>query len=174
MLAGEGLVEYRPRRGAVVVQITPERLTEMFEVMAELEAMCARLAARRIGPQELKLLGQAHEKCRQAADVSDSDAYFYANEHFHHLIYTFSRNAFLTEQASGLQRKLRTYRRLQLRVKYRLRKSFDEHQQVLDAIAAHQEQRAASLLKAHVVVQGERFTDLVNTLAKIESLDGIG
>ena len=48
LLLGEGLVETRPQRGAVVAQVTPQRLIEMFEVMAELEAMCARLAARRI------------------------------------------------------------------------------------------------------------------------------
>ena len=45
--ATAGLIEVRPRRGAVVATASPERLYEMFEVMAELEAMCARLAARR-------------------------------------------------------------------------------------------------------------------------------
>lgn len=169
MLAGEGLVEYRPRRGAVVVQVTPERLIEMFEVMAELESMCARLAARRITDQQLGDLKKAHHACKQAAASTDSDAYFYANEHFHQLIYTFSRNVFLTEQASNLQRKLRSYRRLQLRVKNRLQKSFDEHQQVLDALVAQDEQKAAELLRNHVVVQGDRFADLVASLSKIDA-----
>src|SRR3954464_13270360 len=90
LLAGEGLVEIRPRRGAVVAQISPQRLVEMFEVMAELEAMCARLAARRISATELGVLEQAHEGCRDAAQRLDSDGYFYANEHFHHAIYVAS------------------------------------------------------------------------------------
>src|SRR5262245_58018244 len=42
-LASEGLVQLRPRRGAVVREIPMPRLIEMFEVMGELEAMCARL-----------------------------------------------------------------------------------------------------------------------------------
>ncbi|HEY1059279.1 MAG TPA: GntR family transcriptional regulator [Limnobacter sp.] len=169
MLAGEGLVEIRPRRGAVVVQITPQRLFEMFEVMAELEAMCARLAARRINDKELAQLQEAHDACRKAAASTDTDAYFYANENFHRLIYTCSRNTFLTEEAAALQRKLRPYRRLQLRVKNRLQKSFDEHQSVLDALAAHEEQKAATLLRNHVLVQGERFADLLASLAQMET-----
>ncbi len=50
-LASAGLVELRPRRGAIVAQISPQRLMEMFDVMAELEALCGRLAARRITPE---------------------------------------------------------------------------------------------------------------------------
>ena len=46
-LAFSGLIIMKPRRSAVVAEISPQRLCEMFEVMAELEAMCGRLAARR-------------------------------------------------------------------------------------------------------------------------------
>src|SRR4051812_21901976 len=53
-LASLGLVEIRPRRGASVAEVTPHRLIEMFEVMGELEAMCARLAARRMTEAEQK------------------------------------------------------------------------------------------------------------------------
>src|ERR1700749_2269328 len=67
LLLGEGLVENRPRRGTVVAQITPHRLIEMFEVMAELEAMCARLAARRMSDDDLAALQVAHDECRGAA-----------------------------------------------------------------------------------------------------------
>ena len=48
LLAGEGIRRIRPRRGTVVAQVSPQRLLEMFEVMAELETMCARLATRRM------------------------------------------------------------------------------------------------------------------------------
>jgi DNA-binding FadR family transcriptional regulator len=51
-----GLIELRPRRGAVVAQLGPRQLIEMFEVMGELEAMCGRLAARRITVAEQKEL----------------------------------------------------------------------------------------------------------------------
>ena len=52
-LAAQGLIEIRPRRGAVVTSIGPARLIEMFEVMGELESLCGRLAARRMKDSEL-------------------------------------------------------------------------------------------------------------------------
>jgi len=169
LLAGEGLVEIRPRRGAVVAQVTPQRLVEMFEVMAELEAMCARLAARRITDPELAALEAAHERCREAAAGQDSDAYFYANEHFHQAIYHAGHNAFLAEQAVSLQRKVRPYRRLQLRVRNRVNRSFEEHQEILDALKAGDADKAVTAIRSHVVVQGERFADLVAGLARLEN-----
>lgn len=160
-LAAEGLVELRPRRGAVVAAIGPGRLIEMFEVMAELEAMCARLAARRVGADDMAMLRAAHEACREAADRRDPDAYFYANEGFHRALYAASHNGYLIEQASALQRRLRPYRRLQLRVRDRVSRSFEEHQAILDAVQDGDVDRAVRAVRSHVVVQGERFADLL-------------
>lgn len=169
LLAGEGLVEIRPRRGAVVAQLTPQRLVEMFEVMAELEGMCARLAARRITPAELAALEARHEGCRAAAARRDTDAYFYANEDFHLAIYTASHNLFLSEQAQALQRKLRPYRRLQLRVRNRLQRSLEEHQLIVDAIRDGNAESSANHVRSHVVVQGDRFADLLAELHQFEN-----
>ena len=167
LLLGEGLVETRPHRGAVVAQVTPQRLIEMFEVMAELEAMCARLAARRMSDEELAELESAHEACRGSAAARDADAYFYANERFHYAIYAASHNTFLFEQAASLQRKLRPYRRLQLRVRNRPQRSFEEHQAILDALRAGDAEQAVHTIRSHVVVQGERFGDLVASLGRL-------
>ena len=60
-LASAGLVQIRPRRGAVVSTVSPHEIVEMFEVMAELEAMCARLAARRMSAAEHAKLLEAHQ-----------------------------------------------------------------------------------------------------------------
>lgn len=169
LLSGEGLVESRPRRGAVVAQVSPHRLIEMFEVMAELEAMCVRLAARRVTDDELGEIQAAHEACRLAAASRDTDAYFYANERFHFALYSASHNEFLAEQAAALQRKLRPYRRLQLRVRNRLKGSFSEHQSVLDALRAGDAEAAASSVRNHVLVQGERFADLISSLNRLGS-----
>ena len=165
LLLGEGLIEMRPRRSAVVAELGPERLVEMFEVMAELESMCVRLAARRMSGEELDALQRVHEACRGAALANDSDAYFYANETFHYALYAGSHNAFLVEQAATLQRKLRPYRRLQLRVRHRVQRSFDEHESVVDALRAGDGERAAAHIRNHVTVQGERFADLVASLS---------
>jgi DNA-binding GntR family transcriptional regulator len=168
LLAGEGLVEIRPRKGAVVAHVTPQKLIEMFEVMAELEAMCARLAARRITEKELQALSSAHQACMSASELKDSDAYFYANEKFHQTIYAAAHNQFLLEQASSLQRRLRPFRRLQLRVRHRLQNSLREHQGILNAISEGNVGEAAERMQGHVAIQGERFTDLLSSLNVVQ------
>lgn len=166
-LAAEGLIEIRPRRGAVVTSIGPARLIEMFEVMGELEAMCGRLAARRMKDSERTELVAAHEACEKARAEQDPDAYFYCNERFHAAIYAGSHNIFLREQALQLHRRLRPYRRLQLRVRNRMGTSFKEHEAIVRSIIAGDADSAAMALSGHVVVQGERFGDLLASLAEL-------
>jgi DNA-binding GntR family transcriptional regulator len=167
-LAGEGLVDLRPRRGAVVASVSPQRLLEMFDVMAELEGMCARLAARRITPEDLSRLEHAHLECQAAVARSDVDGYFYANERFHQAVFSAAGNQFLMEQVLALQKRMRPYRRLQLRVRNRLQKSFDEHRSILQAIKDGEPSAAAEAARGHVAVQGERFTDLLASIARME------
>jgi DNA-binding GntR family transcriptional regulator len=164
-LAAVGMVEIRPRRSAVVATLGADKLYQMFEVMAELEAMCGRLAARRLSPSSKAALLSTHEACRTAQ--GDPDKYYSANEAFHQSIYTASGNAFLAEQCRVLQKRLRPYRRLQLRVGNRVARSFKEHDLIMDSITAGDGEAAMAALRSHVVVQGERFDDLMVSLASL-------
>jgi DNA-binding GntR family transcriptional regulator len=166
-LASSGLVEIRRRKGATVSVLAPQRLFEMFDVMAELEATCARLASRRMLPANEAALKRALEACRQAAQAGDPDAYFHENETFHRAIYTASGNEFLAEQALALHRRLRPYRRLQLRVRDRMSRSLGEHEAIVEAMLQGDGELAAQRLRGHVTVQGERFSDLVASLARL-------
>ncbi len=168
-LASMGIIVMRPRRGAIVAEIGPQQLIEMFEVMAEFEAMCGRLAARRMTAAEHAALTAAHQACRAARDETDPDTYFYNNEAFHEQIYAGSHNHFLADQARALHRRLRPYRRLQLRVRDRLKTSYDEHQGVVDAIIAGDSDRTVELLRQHIMIQGQRFADLVASLHQLKS-----
>lgn len=170
-LSAAGLVDMRPRRGAVVAEIGPARLCEMFEVMGELEAMCGRLAARRITEDEQKQLLTAHRACESARDAHDPDEYYRLNEIFHRQIYVASHNEFLAEQAIALHRRLRPYRRLQLRVRNRMQISYSEHQSIVDAILSGDGELASERLRGHITVQGERFGDLI---ASLDLLKGRG
>lgn len=168
-LASAGIVEMQPRRGTVVAEVSPHRMVEMFEVMGELEAMCGRLAARRMIPAEHARLIEAHHACEAARIASDPDKYYYENERFHHIIYEGSHNGFLEQQASALHRRLRPYRRLQLRVRDRMPTSLREHEGVVQAILAGDAELTAQRLRDHVVVQGQRFADLVASLAELRN-----
>jgi DNA-binding GntR family transcriptional regulator len=160
-LAAAGIIEKRPRKGWVVAELPPNRLCEMFDVMAELEAVCGRMAARRATDLDLQRIKSAHDACLAAKIGNDPDAYYRLNEVFHTAIYEASHNTFLIEQAEALHRRLRPYRRLQLRVRNRMTTSFAEHEGVLKAIMAGDGDLAAERLRSHVSVQGERFADLV-------------
>jgi DNA-binding GntR family transcriptional regulator len=166
-LASMGLVVIRPRRGAIVAELGPQQLVEMFEVMSELEATCGRLAARRMTPEEQKALLAAHQACQEALDAQEPDAYYYKNEVFHEAIYAGSHNQFLIEQTRNLYRRLRPYRRLQLRVRNRLANSYNEHDAVVQAIVSGDSELAASLLREHVMIQGQRFSDLMASLPQL-------
>ena len=163
-LASMGLIVLRPRRGAMVTEIGPQQLVEMFEVMSEFEAMCGRLAARRMTPDEHKALLTTHRACEKACDAKDPDTYFYKNEAFHEAIYNGSHNTFLAEQARALHRRLRPYRRLQLRVRDRVSTSFQEHDAVVRCIIAGDGDATAALLRDHIMIQGQRFADLIASL----------
>ncbi|WP_105404932.1 GntR family transcriptional regulator [Neorhizobium sp. T7_12] len=167
-LSTMGLVKMVPNRGAFVTQLTITELVEMFEVMGELEAMCARLAARRIRPEQLKLLEAAQAACAAAQQAGNSDDYYYANAEFHRLIYEASGNGFLAENAHALQRRLKPYRRLQLRVPGRVNSSLSEHEEVLAAIRDRDDARARDAMRNHVVIQGEYFSDFLALMRPVE------
>ena len=166
-LSAAGLVGKRPRKGWEVATHSGSRLTEMFEVMAELEVMCVRLAVRRATPDEIRGLRLLHEACKAAHDDADPDAYYRQNEAFHRALYRLSHNAFLIEQADSVAHILRPYRRLQLRVRNRIRASFSEHDAVVLAIENGNTELAERLIRAHVMVQGDRFADLIASLNRV-------
>src|SRR5882672_3649398 len=79
-LAASGLIEARAHRGAVVARPDAERLTGMFEAMAELEALCAGLAAERMNGGERCLLETTHEELRALIQSGDPQRYHESNE----------------------------------------------------------------------------------------------
>jgi len=165
-LSASGLIELIPNRGAFLVQPTTNSLIEMFEVMANLEGMCGRLAARRIRTAQRNELNDALEKCRVAEPVEDdADAYYNANDIFHSVIHQASHNDFLIETVEQIERRLRPYRRVQLHVPRRKRESLDEHEAIVEAIFAGDADTAEENMKNHILVQGEKFNDFLALLS---------
>ena len=160
-LESSGLVTLIPRRGAFVRQPGPLELLEMFEVMAELEAVCARLAARRMTDDALDELRLANTRCQAASDAQDTDLYYMENEKFHATIYRESGNSFLEQESLKLQKRLRPFRRQQLRLRGRMPQSLTEHEAIVEALTAGDSNAAANALRDHVNVQGERFQSLM-------------
>jgi DNA-binding GntR family transcriptional regulator len=62
-VAAQGLVLIEPRYGAVIEEVTSDRLRERYIVREALESMAARLAAERMDPDEVKRLTSLAEEC---------------------------------------------------------------------------------------------------------------
>ncbi|MFT4012803.1 MAG: GntR family transcriptional regulator [Paracoccus sp. (in: a-proteobacteria)] len=163
-LEASGLVRVQPKRGTFVTEWSAGELAERFEVMAEIEASCGRLAARRITEAELAAFEKVHAECRRMAEANQVDAYYVKNSEFHHCLYRATHNAFLAQEAGRLHAMLQPYRRMQLQVRNRIGRSFAEHDAILAAIRAGDGEAAAETLRQHVIVQGDRFHDLIAAL----------
>lgn len=161
-----GFAEQRPQRGVFVRQPGPVELMEMFETMAELEAACGRFAALRISQDGVERLTATNDKCEVAAEDDDADGYYVENEAFHQEIYKAATNSFLENEAIKLQNRLKPFRRLQLRFRGRMRQSLDEHATIVSAIRSGDADLAANTLRTHVMIQGEKFQQLMASLKR--------
>jgi DNA-binding GntR family transcriptional regulator len=163
-LAAADLIVLRPRQGAVVATVTVTQLLHMFEVMAELESFCARLAARRMTDEERRQLAGVHEDCRALAERGAVHAYYDANRRFHEVIYAGSHNTYLEDTTRGMRNRLSPYRRFQLNHPGRTMKSWTEHRSVVEAILNGDAEAAATAMSHHVTIQGDVFGDLISAL----------
>jgi DNA-binding GntR family transcriptional regulator len=163
-LSNSGLVEQIPNRGVFVRQPGPIELLELFEAMAELEAVCARLAVQGISDAALEELNVANQACLKMAKQQDADGYYHENEVFHAIIYRESGNQVLEQLAQQLHRRLKPFRRLQLRARGRINQSMQEHENIIAAITKGDGEGAAHALRSHVAIQGEKFQGLLKSL----------
>jgi DNA-binding GntR family transcriptional regulator len=165
-----GLVEIRPRRGVIVALMTPERIMDMFETTAEVEAMCVRLATYRITPAERSQLHTMHEASAAMVADADLDAYDEFNRLFHEAIYRSTHNQFLAEQAIGIRARLAAFRRTQLRHGDRIARSHEEHGEVLRAMARGDGDEAARCMRAHMLNASGALTNYINALNGVGAL----
>jgi DNA-binding GntR family transcriptional regulator len=149
-LTASGLIDMRPRKGAIVSKATPEQIESLFVAMAEMEATCARLAAMSMTPIERRRLQARHEAMAALAASGDTDAYSDANVAFHSAIYAGAHNASIAEFTLALRRRVGPFRRAQFQVAGRLTRSNREHDAVVRAILAGDSQGAHSSMLHHV------------------------
>jgi DNA-binding GntR family transcriptional regulator len=155
-LAASGLIDARAHRGAVVARPSIDRLTGMFEAMAELEAICASLAAERMSATERHGLEAIHEELRVLSYTGNPERFHEVNERFHNAIYAGSQNGYIAEMTLATRVRVQPFRRAQFRNLGRLAKSHAEHDRVVVAIMRGDKTGAAAAMRAHIeLVRGE-------------------
>jgi DNA-binding GntR family transcriptional regulator len=158
-LAREGFVEILPRRGAVVARVSAEQAEELFDVRLALEPLAARLAARRADPRAVARLRDALGRATQATEQGQLDVLAACNTEFHSLVVEAGGNAYLRMLVEPMARRVQWVFRVG--AADRAPHSWLEHESLLHAIAAGDEEHAAALAAAHVAAARASYRRLV-------------
>lgn len=161
-LIESGLIKKLPRQPAVVAPLDVQQLIQSFEVMSEMEALCARLAARRISAEEKADLRTIQRASDAALAQGDHDALGRLGNRFHFKIWLATHNEVLVETVRKFAIRLNPYRMFQLRSEGRPSANNEDHQALLDSILAGHSDDAAVLMKRHVAVQGDVLADYIS------------
>ena len=164
-LAGEGVIELMPNRGAVVAALSRADLEHAFELMTALEALAGELAAKRARPAEVKRIRGLQADMTTAHARRDLPAYYRLNRAIHALIVGLAGNPMLAESHARLNAKLQAVRFRSNLNREKWDAALAEHAAMVDALAARDGARLAALLRTHLA--GKRATVLAQ-------LDGDG
>ncbi len=160
-LVARELVVISPRQGIAVARLSIAKVRAMLEYIGELEALCARFAARRVSDELREQLDQMLMACQQAALAGDSSQYAIANTQFHELIYEGSRNEYLAEQIRSARRSSARYRVADLRNRSQIARSLQEHFEIARAIQNGHESQAAEAMRKHVPAGTTGFSEFL-------------
>jgi DNA-binding GntR family transcriptional regulator len=151
VLASEGLVTLRPRRGCYVTELSEQDLDDIFPVMALLEGRCAQEATLKAGPADRQRLAAIHETLERHAAANDADRFFEANQQFHDALQALAGNRWLKQLIDETRKFIKLTRRDSLRLEGRLRQSLAEHRAILAAIEAGRADDAGRLMHDHIL-----------------------
>lgn len=147
-LSTEGLVRLEPNRGASVTEVTLELVAELVEVRTLLEALNARLAARRHDPQIIVRLQDTLRRGNAAAQSGSVAELAALNAEFHERLGEASRNGVLSDIMRGLRE--RTALAFSINGRARAHADWQEHAGILAAVIEGDEEIAALLAARHV------------------------
>jgi DNA-binding GntR family transcriptional regulator len=147
-----GLIGREPNRSAVVTNVSGAYLHSMFEAMAELEAVCARLSAERMTVDERRTLELEHRASARLVRAGAEEDYAAYNVEFHTQLYSGAHNDHIFELVTQTRARLAPFRRAQFRLPGRLAKSFDEHDAIVAAIMRADANAATQAAYSHVAI----------------------
>lgn len=151
VLAAEGLVQLKPRRGCYVAALSEQDLDDIFPVMALLEGQCARLAVARALPADVGRLEAIHEELERHAADRDADGFFDANQRFHDALQNLAGNRWLRQLIDETRQFIKLTRRDSLNLEGRLKQSLVEHRAILAAIRQGDAEEAGRRMHAHLL-----------------------
>lgn len=148
VLASEGLVTMKLRRGAYVTEVSERDIAEVYHLLALLESDAAAVVARAATPAELAELEGLHRELEAMA--ADRDRFFAANERFHMRLLEIADSRWRLQLVIDLRKVMKLYRHHSLFRQGRLEASLKEHRQIMAALKARNGERAQQLMRQHL------------------------
>ena len=147
VLAAEGLVTMKVRRGAYVTEVSETDLAEVYHLLALLESDAAAVVAERATPAQLEELRKLHQELEGA--VGDRERFFALNERFHMRLLEIAGNKWRNQMVADLRKVMKLNRHHSLLKSGRIAESLAEHASLMQALAGRDPEAARLRMQAH-------------------------
>ena len=147
VLAAEGLVTMKVRRGAYVTEVNEKDLSDVYHLLSLLESDAAGVVATQASAAELQELQALHAELEAAVD--DRERFFAVNERFHMRVLEISDNRWRSQMVADLRKVMKLNRHNSLLKSGRIQESLAEHRAVMAALAARDADTTVQNMRAH-------------------------
>lgn len=149
-LEQEGLVRNEPGRGAVILGVTKQDLLDIYEIRVRIEGLAARSAAQSITEEQASAMRELVELQEFYVSKGDSEKIRDLDSEFHSMIYSFCTSRVLSDTLNSLHHRIERFRRISVGASDRAVRMGAEHRAIMEALAAHDGDRAEALLIEHI------------------------
>lgn len=162
ILEAQGLVSVMPRHGVRILSISPKDMTEIYQILTELECLSAELAASKNHPiEEFEDAENAIHDMENALSHEDLEAWAVADDKFHSELVRLGGNQRVINIFDMYTDQVKRARMLTLKLRPIPTKSNEDHRKVLEAIKSGQGDVAVKVHKEHRVQAGQMLVDLL-------------
>jgi DNA-binding GntR family transcriptional regulator len=147
VLAAEGLVTMRVRRGAYVTEVSESDLADVYHLLSLLESDAAGVVAQKATDEQVKDLQQLHKELEAAQN--NRDKFFAINERFHMRLLEVAGNKWRDQLVADLRKVMKLNRQSSLLKAGRIKESMLEHRAIMDAIARRDSRAAVRRMQEH-------------------------
>ena len=147
VLAAEGLVTMKVRRGAYVTEMSEKDLRDVYHLLSLLESDAAGVVAERATPEQQQTLRDLHAELESAA--GNREAFFSVNERFHMALLDMADNRWRSQMVADLRKVMKLNRHNSLFKQGRIEDSLAEHRAVLQAMLARDGAGTMQAMQTH-------------------------
>lgn len=150
ILAEKGLVKIIPYKGAIVVDLSPKEIEDIFSIRVYLERLAVHQAVERLTPTHLKALKQIADRFEEAHRQGDIQSMIRYNTEFHDYIFQVADNSTLMQLISDMRTRLHIIRYAAWSSPEVLEKIVEEHRMILKALKNKDLETLDPLIEKHI------------------------